>query len=55
MDKHQDISNLEAISVRVPNHVDIQDHFVIEGTNGHASAGALAEEIEWERRDLKPE
>jgi hypothetical protein len=55
MDKHQDITKLEAISVRVPNNVDIQDHFVIEGTNGPAGAGALAEEIKWERRDLKLE
>jgi hypothetical protein len=35
-DKRQDISKLEAMSVRIPNHMDIQDHFVIKGTNGRS-------------------
>jgi hypothetical protein len=30
------------MGVRIPTHMDIQDHFVIPGTNGHADAGAMA-------------
>jgi hypothetical protein len=45
VDKRQDISKLEAMTVRIPNHVDIQDHFVIEGTNGRADPGALMAKI----------
>jgi hypothetical protein len=45
VDKRQDVSKHEAMSVRVPNHVDIQDHFYIKGTSGHISTGALAAEI----------
>jgi ribonuclease D len=42
VDKHQDISKLEAMAIRISNHVDIQDHFVIQGTNGRAGAAAMA-------------
>jgi hypothetical protein len=31
VDKRQDISKLEALGVRIPNHVDLQDHFAIPG------------------------
>jgi ribonuclease D len=42
VDKRQDISKLEAMVVRIPNHMDIQDHFIIEGTNGHVGAATMA-------------
>jgi hypothetical protein len=45
VDKRQDISKIEAMIIRIPNHMDMQDHFFIEGTNGRAGAGALATEI----------
>jgi hypothetical protein len=42
VDKRQDTSKLEAMGARIPNHMDIQDHFIIPGTNGHIGAGAMA-------------
>jgi ribonuclease D len=43
MDKHQDISKLEALGTRIPNHVDLQDHFNITGTpQGRTSAAKMA-------------
>jgi hypothetical protein len=42
MDKRQDISKFDAMGVHIPNHVDIQDYFVIPGTNGHAGTAAMA-------------
>jgi hypothetical protein len=42
MDKRQDISKLEALGVSIPNHVDLQDHFAIPGTNGRTGTAKMA-------------
>jgi ribonuclease D len=42
MDKRQDINKLETLGVRIPNHVDLQDHFAIPGTQGRTGAGKMA-------------
>jgi hypothetical protein len=45
VDKRQDTSKLEALGARIPNHVDLQDHFNFPGTHqgqtGTAKMAAL--------------
>jgi hypothetical protein len=43
VDKRQDTSKLEAMGTRIPNHVDLQDHFNLPGTHqGRTSAAKMA-------------
>jgi hypothetical protein len=38
VDKRQDTSKLEALGARIPNHVDLQDHFNVPGQSWTGAA-----------------
>jgi hypothetical protein len=55
VDKRQDTSKLEALGARIPNHVDLQDHFNIPGQSRTGTAKMASLIIDRTFKDYKEE
>jgi hypothetical protein len=55
VDKRQDTSKLEALGARIPNHVDLQDHFNVLGQSRTGIAKMMSLVIDRTFKDYKEE
>jgi hypothetical protein len=55
VDKHQDTGKLEALDARIPNHVDLQDHFNVPGQSRTGAAKMASLIIDRTFKDYKEE